>query len=111
MSKKAWVVLGLIAGGLLLYKSSPASAAPVTKPAFGTPKRPGVSLKPVYVGASEKVSAATYRMGRRRSGYMYVPAKILANGEIEFTSPVAGYFTRFVVTDNSGRRFAEIRRA
>jgi hypothetical protein len=113
MSKKAWVVLGLVAGGLFLYKSSSASASatkPATKPAFGIQNRPFFA-KLAFVGAREKVSAATYRMGSRRAGYLYVPARLLANGEIEFISPVAGFFTRVVVMDASGRRYAEIRRA
>jgi hypothetical protein len=110
MSKAAWIILGLVGGGILLSK---ASAAPAPRlPHAAAPASYGsIPAKMAYVGAKEKVSASTYAVIRnQRPGYFYVAAK-RKGSELEFTSPVAGYFTRVVFQDAAGRLFAEILKA
>jgi hypothetical protein len=65
-------------------------------------------MKPARIGANEKVSAQSFvRLTKRRIGFSYVPAKMLPDGKIEFSSPKAGLFTRYVL-ESGGRIFAEV---
>lgn len=103
MNKKTMIILAVAAGALLLMSQSSAGGGEIAPAMPGEPPP-----KMAAVGLNEKVSAQTYKLRKsRRSGYFYVP--VTRTGKtIEFVSPVAGYFTRYVVKDATGRIFAEI---
>jgi hypothetical protein len=98
--KKKYVVLGgaALAAFILLRKKG--GGADVE-----------LSLKTASIGKGEPVSAQSYRViAERRSGMEYTPAEGSVGGELKFSAPNGGVFTRNVVQEN-GQLLVEIARS
>ncbi len=98
-----FVVYKKFGSGLLNFASARggASAAAAAGPSVG-------GLPPAKVMARQKIEAATFQIiNVRNPGKLYVSARMLFNGHVEFTSPQTGYFTRNVLR-NGAATFAEV---
>ena len=112
--KKVLIYGGLaIAGLLVLKKIGPSILSMASKltgrgGASASASGGGISTTgPAKVMGGQKVEAATFTFtGTRAPGQLYVSARLLGNGHVEFTSPQTGFFTRRVL--RSGGIFAEV---
>lgn len=89
--KNKKVLIGVGAIGLLYLMSKRASADSTVE----------LVLKEAKIGANEPVTAASYRViAARRGGMNYTEASGSVGGELSFSSPTAGTFTRNVIEEN-----------
>jgi len=103
MKKKTLLVVGAVAAVVFVLSKRKRGVAVSSRQRVAAP-----GMKPAKVNANEKVSAKTFSpLRKKRAGYIYVPAKMLPDGQIEFTSPKTGLFTRYVLQVGN-RMFAEV---